>query len=303
MRYQEAVGASRWPAMHNLVRHIVSLQQKNVLQIARSSIILCFYTVILAAGWPRPMLCSSLQQMSASPTATAPAQMPHVRRASEMAVWRAATGPTGYPCLDAELPGRGWPRSAMVELLLQKAGIGELQLLKPMLSRLSRDQRIALIQPPHVPCEMALRTWGVDTDRLYWIRPKSSGDALWTAEQILKNGSFGGVLLWQKEIRTESLRRLNLAAQAMDTWFWLMRPMASAAEASPAPLRLALRPAHAGISLDIIKRRGPSADNPLFVPLPDMPTNRHYQVEQENAVPPQHLPAVLAARNAAPVLV
>lgn len=121
-----------------------------------------------------------------------------------MAIWRAPTAPTGHDCLDAELPGKGWPRSVMTELL-QKSGIGELQLLKPMLSRLSRDQRVALIQPPHIPHEMAFRTWGIDTDRLLWIRTTSSGDALWTAEQILRNGSCGGVVLWQKDIRTESL--------------------------------------------------------------------------------------------------
>lgn len=247
------------------------------------------------------MLCSDLQQTSPQ-SGIAPAEMAHVRRASEMAVWRAATGPTGFECLDAELPGQGWPRSVMTELLLQKSGIGELQLLKPMLARLSRDQRIALIQPPYIPQEMAFRTWGIETDRLLWIRTKNSGDALWTAEQILRNGSCGGVVLWQKDVRTESLRRLNLSAQTMDTWFWLMRPMASASDASPSPLRLGLRPAHAGLSIEIIKRRGPSADQNLFVPLPDMPTSRHYK-DQEDAVPAKHLPAIVTAGNAAPVLV
>jgi protein ImuA len=150
---------------------------------------------------------------------------------------------------------------------------------------------------------MAFRTWGVNTDRLLWIRAKNSGDALWTAEQILKNGSCGGVLLWQKEIRPESLRRLNLSAQTMDTWFWLMRPLASVADASPAPLRLALRPAFAGVSVEIVKRRGPSADREVFVSLPDMPTTRHHKVDQENAVPAKHLPATITARSAAPVLV
>jgi hypothetical protein len=42
--------------------------------------------------------------------------------------------------------------------------------------------------------------------------------------------------------RGESLRRLHLAAQCGETLFFMMRPLASAQDASPAPLRLSLRP-------------------------------------------------------------
>lgn len=248
------------------------------------------------------MLSTSLQSLPTPASVIVPAQMAHVWRASELAISRSPTCPTGHPGLDAELPGRGWPRSTLVEILLQQSGIGELQLLKPVLARLSRDQRVAIIQPPHIPQGRAFKTWGLDTSRLLWIRATSSGDALWTAEQILKNGSCGAVILWQNNVRSESLRRLNLAAQSTDTWFWLMRPMSAASEASPAPLRLGLRPALCGVAIEIVKRRGPCYDQSLFVPLPDMPTSRH-PLDHQNAVPSKHLPAVLKARNAAPVLV
>src|SRR5579864_6578817 len=74
-----------------------------------------------------------------------------VWRASEMAVSRATTCSTGHAHLDEELPNNGWPRSSLIELLLQQAGIGEMQLLKPALARLSKNQRIALVQPPYIP--------------------------------------------------------------------------------------------------------------------------------------------------------
>ena len=230
------------------------------------------------------------------------ALLPDIWRASELAVSRVPTMSSGHPDLDRELPDQGWPRSSLVELLLQQSGIGELQLLKPILKQLAQSRRIALIQPPYIPHAKALQSWGVDVSRLLWMRAQSTGDALWTAEQILKNGSCGAVVLWQTNVRAESLRRLHLAAQAADTHFWLLRPMAGRTEASPAPLRLGLRPALGGISISMVKRRGPAAEEELFVRLPEMPVGRH-PLQHDHAVPHQPLPTPAIARSAAPLLV
>ncbi|WP_082616489.1 translesion DNA synthesis-associated protein ImuA [Massilia sp. Root418] len=225
-----------------------------------------------------------------------------VWRASELAVSRATTTTTGHPVLDSQLPNEGWPRSALVELLVQQHGIGEMQLLKPALASLSRQHRVALIQPPYLPHAMACRSWRMNEQNVLWLRPQSSADALWSAEQILKNGSCGGVVLWQSNVRPEALRRLNLAAQSTDTWLWLVRPLTAAADASPSPLRLALRPALGGVSVDIIKRRGPHCESPIFVPLIDMPAGRQLW-EKEHETPAQRTPATSTARVAAPMLV
>ncbi|MDK6079482.1 translesion DNA synthesis-associated protein ImuA [Massilia varians] len=248
------------------------------------------------------MLCPPLIPAQGVDGAFDPAQLPDIWRASELAVSRAVTISSGHPLLDAELPNKGWPRSVLTEILLQAGGIGELQLLKPVLQALSATRRVALVQPPYIPHAMAFQTWGIKTSRLLWMRAASTGDALWTTEQILKNGSCGAVILWQSNIRPESLRRLNLAAQTGDTCFWLLRPLAGATEPSPAPLRLGLRPARGGVSVSIIKRRGPAAEEALFVPLPDMPVPRH-QPEHEHAVSDQPAPAVIAFRSPAPLLV
>ena len=213
-----------------------------------------------------------------------------VWRANEMATYTAATMSSDFPCLDAELPNHGWPRSSLIELLLQQAGIGEMQLLKPALVALSRKQTIVLVQPPHFPNTMACTKWGIDASRLLWIKTPFTADALWTTEQILKNGSCGAILLWQSNIRNESLRRLNLAAQSTDTWLWLLRPRSACADASPSQLRIALRPAYAGITLDITKRRGPVLDHSLFVALPDMPATPQQDTE--------HAPLVKRAYSA-----
>lgn len=227
--------------------------------------------------------------------------MRDVWRASELAISRAITGTTGHPQLDAELPNGGWPRSSLVELMVQQHGIGEMQLLRPLLTGLSKKQRVAMVQPPYVPHAMAARAWGLNVDNMMWLTPKSSADALWAAEQILKNGSCGAVVLWQANVRPEALRRLNLAAQSTDTWLWLVRPLSAAMDASPAPLRMSLRPAAGGVSVDIIKRKGPHCDELIFVPLPDMPVpQRSTAVPAEEVVP--QAPGVIA-RNQVPVLI
>jgi protein ImuA len=181
-----------------------------------------------------------------------------------MGLARANVTPTGHAALDRELPNHGWPHGGLIELLLQQSGIGELRLLQAALHALG-EQRIALLQPPHVPHIAAWRAWGLSPQRLLWIRTKRQADALWSAEQVLRNGSCGALLLWQQTLRHESLRRLQLAAQASDTLCWLLRPLSSSDTASPAPLRIALRPLAGGVQLDVLKRRGPPCALPIHV--------------------------------------
>lgn len=203
-------------------------------------------------------------------------QMPHaIWRGNQMASYQAATLPSGFSRLDAELPQAGWPYSTLIELLIQQPGIGEIQLLKPALLTLAQSRRIVLIQPPHFPQIAAFHSWNIAVERLLWIKNDRPGDALWAAEQILRNGSCGAVLLWQTQVHSTALRRLHLAAQETHTTFWIMRPLAKAQEASPAPLRLILRPslhpASGGIEIELIKRRGPPSSGPFYVSLPTMP--------------------------------
>lgn len=225
-----------------------------------------------------------------------------VWRASELARARSIAQTTGYDRLDRELPDRGWPRSALIELLVQQNGIGEMQLLQPMLSALSSSQRVVLIQPPYHPHLMACRAWQVNERNLLWLRTKSSSDALWATEQTLKSGNCGAVILWQTDIRPETLRRLNLAAQTTDTWFWLMRPISAAANASPSPLRIALRPIHGGLSVDIVKRRGPHCENPFCISLTNMPVGRR-PLDKDYETPVKRPSTVIATRSTTPALV
>jgi hypothetical protein len=159
---------------------------------------------------------------------------------------------------------------ALVELLVQQPGIGEMRLLKPALEQVSR-RPIALLQPPHVPNALAFSFLGLPLEKLMLLRATSTADALWSAEQVLRAGSCGALIVWQQHIRAEALRRLHLAAQATETLLFLVRPLASAQDASPATLRLSVRAADEGIVIDVLKRRGPTRTESLSVALQPSP--------------------------------
>jgi protein ImuA len=116
-----------------------------------------------------------------------------------------------------------------------------------------------LLQPPHPPQALALAALGVPPSQLIWLRSSRTADALWAAEQVLRSGSCGALLFWQNHARSESLRRLHLAAQSGETLFFMMRPLAAAQDASPAPLRLALRPARPAASRSTSSSAGAAA--------------------------------------------
>jgi len=230
------------------------------------------------------------------------AAFPQVWRADALGSYRRATIPSGHAALDRELPEGGWPSGVLIELLTQQAGIGEMQLLQPALCR-AGSRAIALVQPPHPPQAAAWAVEHFPVARLLWVKSKRAADALWAAEHILRNGSCSALVLWEAQVRTESLRRLQLAAQAGDTVVWLVRPLAAAQDASPAPLRLALRPAAAGIRIDLVKRRGPRRDEPILVPLETMPAADFHSFDSHHAFVDKRSSSLVTARNGAAVLV
>jgi protein ImuA len=224
--------------------------------------------------------------MSHSALLSAPEALhPSLWRASQLAHSATRCVDTGFAALSAQLPGGGWPLGTLVELLLQQPGIGEMRLLAPALASLPRLP-IVLVQPPHPPQALALAALGLLPSQLIWIRSDKSGDALWAAEQALHSGSCAALLMWQNHVRGDALRRLHLAAQSGNTVFCMLRPLATAPDASPAPLRLSLRPAPGGIDIGFVKRRGPQREAPLFLPLTPTPVlQRHASLDRSPSAP------------------
>lgn len=191
-------------------------------------------------------LCASLQSVL---------QRPDVWRGDRLAQTSEVIS-SGFPVLDAELPGGGWPRGAVTELLGDAVGVGELSLLLPVLRSCAKEGPLALLAAPfaaHAPA------WAqaLPLSSLLWVR--ASGDEVaWTAENLLASGALGALLAWlPAQTDARSLRRLQLAAEAYAAPAFLFRPATAARGASPAPLRLELAGSADGLRVKVLKRRGP----------------------------------------------
>src|SRR5258708_2140955 len=179
------------------------------------------------------------------------------------AIWRGTsvarteTLPTGFSALDERLPGRGWPRSGLIEILVSRFGVGELTLLLPALAALTRRPMArwcVWVAPPLEPFAPSLAAHGVLLERLLVVRDSAvpAGDslanrsvaprrgspkgmrtsALWAFEQSLGSGACDIALAWAKRPRAREIRRLQLAAERGRTLGVLFRPQRAARESS-----------------------------------------------------------------------
>ena len=179
----------------------------------------------------------------------------------------AAGLPTGFAALDAQLPGGGWPCGSLIELLSDTPGLGEVQLLLPLLARAVAPALNLWVAPPWLPYAPALSARGADLERMLVIRPQTRAATLWATRQALASTACHAVLAWLDRPDMAALRRLQLAAEDSGTPLFLFRPLSAARQPSPASLRLQLSAAAQGLRVDILKRRGPAAAAPVLLSL------------------------------------
>ena len=212
-------------------------------------------------------------------------QNPAIWRGGEQARVALPSIPTGFGELDRELPGGGWPRGVVSELLTERKGIGELSLLMPALAQLSRqDGWLMLIAPPWVPYAPALAARGIRLSKLIVARTSADKDTVWAAEQSLRAGNCSAVLLWPDALTEHALRRLQLAAEEGGGFGVVFGEAMRAAFSSPAPLRLKLGVRQNALSVKILKRRGSGLTPTLWLDTEKQntvtaPFTRHWQTE------------------------
>ncbi|MBV8495173.1 MAG: translesion DNA synthesis-associated protein ImuA [Gammaproteobacteria bacterium] len=178
------------------------------------------------------------------------------------AIWRGRSAvaqprglPTGFAALDAELPGGGWPRSGLIEILVARFGSGELSLLVPALAALTRAQCArwcVWVAPPLMPFAPALVARGMMLERVAVV---NGAHPLWAFEQTLASGACDAALAWAHRPKPRDIRRLQLAAERGRTLGVLFRPRRAAREASAAVLRLGLEVAGNGVRVTLVKSR------------------------------------------------
>lgn len=196
------------------------------------------------------------------------AKLPGVWRGGELEQVVHPVHATGYAALDAQLPGGGWPTGTLSEVLHDGVGIGEVSFLAGALARACEGERlIAWINAPYLPYAPALAQRGIPLERCMVVRPANREDALWAAEQSLRSGACGAVMLWIPEgKRTDDyawLRRLQMAAESGRAMAVFFRPTSAEKLSTPAHLRVRLSREDGALQVRIPKRRGPPLESPV----------------------------------------
>jgi hypothetical protein len=175
--------------------------------------------------------------------------------------------PTGYPELDALLPGGGWPAGVLTEICTERSGIGELQLIMPAAARLSHSGNwIVMIAPPYIPYAPALAAHGIQLSHLIVVRPEAEEERSWACEQALRSACCGAVLMWADHLRERTVRRLQLAAENGGALVMLFRS-GRAVPLVTAALRLHVGKAVNRTVVRILKRRGGGIPAPVALDL------------------------------------
>jgi len=195
------------------------------------------------------------------------------------AIWRGRSAArtrtlsTGFPALDEGLPGGGWPRAGLIEILPACFGAGELSLLLPTLAVVTcrpEARWCAWVAPPLQPFAPALAERGVVLERVLVVHAqrndRESGasksgrgagkSALWAFEQTLRSGACDVAMAWLRSALPRQIRRLHLAAEQGATLGVLFRPREAARDSSPAALRVAVEPVATGARVTLLKSRG-----------------------------------------------
>jgi hypothetical protein len=131
-----------------------------------------------------------------------------------------------------------------------------------------QNRWVLFVSPPYIPYPPALAQAGIDLTRVIVSQPRTSKDYLWVLEKALASQSCSAVIAWPGRIHEKKIRRLQLASKDGYSWGILFRSGESSKNASPAELRLRLRPLsvnsqgysqgkeNSAITVKILKRRG-----------------------------------------------
>lgn len=151
---------------------------------------------------------------------------------------------SGFPDLDSAIGG-GWPTGTLVEVLTRTGGLGQSNLLLPALATLTQaGKAIAWLPAGDPPYPPTLRQAGVELNRVLITASEDHHQRLWAAEQCLRSGACGAVVMTETRTITDPmLRRLKLAAAAGGAILFLLRSESVAEQASPATIRVRVRSA------------------------------------------------------------
>jgi len=189
-------------------------------------------------------------------------------RQAERAVPEKRRHPSGWAAFD-ELLGGGWPREGLVEIYsgqaprasawraldrlgdeplaryrdwcLASLGFGLMDLLLPLLARLTQEDGVVLLNPPARPCAERWQRGGVRLENLLVVEPRTTRELGWATEEILRSGVYPLTLAWLPPLGFALRRRLKLAAEDGGGCLFSPYPVAAGVASSPARLQVDVR--------------------------------------------------------------
>lgn len=187
-------------------------------------------------------------------------------------VWRASGTdipwsseyPSGFTKLDERLQSNGWPNGGVIEILHEQHGIGELNLLMPLVARLSQDEHYcAWIAPPYRIQALALIQHHISLPHQLIIEPDTNRDLLWSLEECIRSHAVKLILAWTGSLRGEQVRRLQLLASEHQVCCFLF--LVQGSENTPCSLRLHLNPLdHETLQIAILRQKSGITDTAAF---------------------------------------
>lgn len=176
-------------------------------------------------------------------------------RASGTDSQQASEYPSGFTQLDERLQTNGWPTGGVIEILHEQHGIGELNLLMPLIAKLSQDEHYcAWIAPPYRIQALALLQHHISLPQQLIIEPETHKDLLWSLEECIRSQAVKLILAWTNTLRGEQVRRLQLLASEHQVCCFLF--LAQGSENTPCALRLHLSPTdHETLQIVILRQK------------------------------------------------
>jgi hypothetical protein len=136
-------------------------------------------------------------------------------RADELSAARHAFWPTGLPQLDEPLRG-GLAKGAIAEVVAEQRGRGSALLMTALIHRaLGENKFVAVIDGQD---SLDVTQLGEDLSRLFWVRCRSTEEALKAADLLLRDGNLPLILLDLVSNPAAQLRKIPAT-----TWYRFQR--------------------------------------------------------------------------------
>jgi cell division inhibitor SulA/protein ImuA len=164
---------------------------------------------------------------------------------------------TGIPALDELLPGGGWPKGGLVEIIVPDRCTDASVLVLPALARLGQQGRwIVMVTPPHHARSAVFTAPEINASRLLQMNPHPGRSGLWTVESMLRSGDCSAVLAWPVCETGLMDMRLQKAATAGKALCVLFRYGGLPAYNAGVDIRLKLEMNETGRALYLLNSRG-----------------------------------------------